>query len=144
MRVEVCLALVVCFLSLPCAKAQIDINAGVRPLKIGEAPVKAVTAVQKRKVSKNIKDVVIVSNNIDAAFTCSGNNCSVAGNNCTIKLRGNCSKLTITGNNNEVESESVAQVSISGNNNTVTWKSGIQAPQLHVIGINNETGESAK
>ena len=87
------------------------------------------------------KNIMVSANNLEATYVCNGDSCAIFSNNCTIRLKGNCRMLSITGNNNDVICETIAAVSITGNNNTVTWKVGTKQPNLSVLGNNNETKE---
>lgn len=85
-------------------------------------PPKPTTPIAKNAVAID-ENALIINNNDDKKMVVEANNQDVliAGKNNVIKITGTCKTVLITGEDNDVEIDSVEQIVIKGNYNFVSW-----------------------
>lgn len=73
------------------------------------------------------------------AVDCGGNAVQITGNDGNITLEGTCREVTLVGNDNLIQIETVGVISVTGNDNQITWASGMNntSPQVSRSGNDN-------
>jgi hypothetical protein len=88
-------------------------------------------------------NIALFDNDLTATYQCSGNTCTINGNNCKITLLGTCKDLVISGNENEVFAQTVGRINLMGNENNVRWQRALsgQRPQVTILGNDNSVSK---
>lgn len=75
---------------------------------------------------------------------CDNNPVQITSNHGSITLRGTCSEVTLVGNDNQVQSETVGVISVTGNNNRITWLNSLSGttPQVTRSGRGNSVAQA--
>jgi len=83
----------------------------------------------RKKGTASAETIVLDEDGINKTIFCEGHGIKILGNECTIKVTGQCSFIHIIGNENIVRVEGTVDViKTPGNLNTVTWQA-TQKPQ---------------
>lgn len=93
----------------------------------------------KTKILNN--EVKIAESNLEQEFTIQNKDVSIVGDGNKIKINGTVGKLSISGNDNEIDVESVKEIAIKFNYNFVSWQQSPNANGKPIIsdkgGYNN-------
>lgn len=92
------------------------------------------------------KNVLAVNENEQTkAIDAAGRDVTINGNRNKLTLRGECHALTLSGNGNTVEVETVTSISLPGNHNQVAWgkAAGGEKPQITDLGNGNSVTRRA-
>jgi hypothetical protein len=69
------------------------------------------------------KDVKITKNDQTENIECKGNDVTVKGSDNRLVLKGQCDKLTVSGDDNVITAATVKEVTVSGDDNKITVES---------------------
>lgn len=78
---------------------------------------------------------VVSQNRVQVTLLLNREPLTVSGNGNDVFVRGNCSRLTVSGSENIVHIESVGAIIVSGNHNEVVWRTG--NPSVNNMGTAN-------
>lgn len=74
-----------------------------------------------------------------------GSEVSITGSSNTYTLTGECKRISVTGSENKVTAETVANLDVTGSDNTVTWQhgaGGAAKPKTSSTGTNNSLAQA--
>jgi hypothetical protein len=92
----------------------------------------------KKKTKIKAETIVLDEDDINKTIFCEGHGIKIIGNECTIKVTGQCSLIYIMGNENIVRVEgTVDKIKTPGNKNTVTWQAD-QDPQPRISNLGSK------
>ncbi len=85
------------------------------------------------------KTIVINDNEAEKTIQCQGDDVVVNGNGNILKIKGECSKLSVRGNENTIRVQAVASIDALGNENRITWETGVNGnkPSISNLGTDN-------
>ena len=106
------------------------------------------------------KDITLTNDDETAAIDCNGSTVSVGGDDNHLTIKGDCSKLKVSGDDNVIDAgsvkeidvsgsdntisvDTVAKISASGDDNTIRWTRGAagKAPQISLKGKDNKINQ---
>jgi len=88
--------------------------------------------------------IAIHDNGVKKDLDCNGLDVMVAGNDARLRLRGDCKRVTVTGNDNTVTVDGAERLEVLGNENEVTWARGVgaDAPRVSNVGNRNSVRQA--
>lgn len=91
--------------------------------------------------------ITIMDNGKTVTHACTGTTVvKVMGNQNKVTLTGECARVEVLGNENQVIAEAAGEISVMGNANTVAWERGVggKDPAVSNLGTRNKVSKVAK
>jgi hypothetical protein len=89
--------------------------------------------------------IVVQEDDRKDSIDCDGRQVSILGSRNTLRLRGSCPNLFVTGSDNEIDVDATERIRVSGDRNRILWTSvigGTKTPRVENTGTQNRISKA--